>query len=168
LSSETDADKQFCALRMGVDEFLTKPIKPEHLVSAVAVRAERMKIIRSQMIRDSLTGLLNHSSSLEHLEMSVARVRLRGENVCLAVIDLDKFQEVNDGYGHPTGDRVLIALVQLLRQRLGSADIGGRIGGEEFIAILPDCDLAWAVGLFDRLRESLAAIEFTVARRPSP
>jgi diguanylate cyclase (GGDEF)-like protein len=160
LSSETDVDKQFQAMRMGGDEFLTKPIKPEHLVSAVAVRAERMKVIRSQMIRDSLTGLLNHSCSLEHLELSVAQAQRSGEDLCLATIDLDKFKQVNDSYGHPTGDRVLIALAQMLTQRLRKADIIGRIGGEEFLAILPGCTLDKAIVLFNQLRESFAALEF--------
>jgi diguanylate cyclase (GGDEF)-like protein len=160
LSSETDADKQFHAMRMGGDEFLTKPIKPEHLVSAVAVRAERMKIIRAQMVRDSLTGLLNHSNAVEHLELAVAQAKRQGGELCLAVIDLDKFKEVNDTYGHPSGDRVLIALAQLLTQRLRKADIVGRIGGEEFAAILPDCNLTTALSLFEQLRQSFAAIEF--------
>ncbi len=160
LSSETDADKQFQAMRMGGDEFLTKPIKPEHLVSAVAVRAERMKIIRSHMIRDSLTGVLNHSCALEHMEMLVAQAQRQGGEVCLAVIDLDMFKKVNDNYGHPAGDRVLIALAQLLTQRLRKSDIVGRVGGEEFIAILPDCNLATALSLFEELRKNFSAIEF--------
>ena len=164
LSSETDTDKQFDAMRMGGDEFLTKPIKPEHLVSAVAVRAERMKIIRAQMVRDSLTGLLNHSSVLEHLELSVAQAKRQGGDLCLAVIDLDKFKEVNDTHGHPSGDRVLIALAQLLAQRLRKADTVGRIGGEEFAAILPDCSLETALSLFDRLRLSFAAVEFPAGK----
>ena len=164
LSSETDADKQFQAMRMGGDEFLCKPIKPEHLVSTVAVRAERMKIIRAQMIRDSLTGVLNHSSALEHLDLSVAQAQRQSGELCLAVIDLDKFKEVNDSYGHPAGDRVLIAMAQLLTQRLRKADVVGRVGGEEFVVVLPDCKLAEAVTLFDELRESFAAIEFLAGK----
>ena len=160
LSSETDTDKQFHAMRMGGDEFLTKPIKQEHLVSAVAVRAERMKIIRSQMVRDSLTGLFNHSCTLGYLEMSVVQAQRQGGKICLAIIDLDKFKDVNDNYGHATGDRVLIALAQLLTQRLRKADIVGRIGGEEFGVILHDCDIATATTLFDQLRESFGAIQF--------
>lgn len=159
LSSETDEDKQFKAMGMGGDEFLTKPIKPEHLVSSVEARAERMKIIRSHMIRDSLTGVLNHSTSLEQLELTVAQAMRRGGEVCLAMIDLDRFKEVNDTFGHPTGDRVLIALAQLLSQRLRKADIVGRIGGEEFVAVLPDCQLAEGVALLNELRESFAALE---------
>lgn len=164
LSSETDMEKQFDAMRMGGDEFLTKPIKPEHLVSAVAVRAERMKIMRAHMVRDSLTGLLNHSSALEYLEMSVAQAQRQGGKLCLAVIDLDHFKEINDNYGHPAGDRVLIALAQMLKQRLRRADVVGRIGGEEFLAVLPDCDLATALPLFEQLRQSLATLQFAAEK----
>jgi diguanylate cyclase (GGDEF)-like protein len=168
LSSETDTDKQFQAMGMGGDEFLTKPIKPEHLVSAVAVRAERMKIIRSHMLRDSLTGVLNHSSVLEHLELAVAQGRRTGGEVCLAVIDLDRFKEVNDTFGHPAGDRVLIALAQLLTQRLRKGDIVGRVGGEEFVAVLPDCALESAVSIMDELRQSFAALELLDSKEKFP
>jgi len=168
LSSETDTDKQFQAMGMGGDEFLTKPIKPEHLVSAVAVRAERMKIIRSHMLRDSLTGVLNHSSVLEHLELAVAQARRTSSEVCLAEIDLDRFKEVNDTFGHPAGDRVLIALAQLLTQRLRKADVVGRIGGEEFVAVLPDCRLESAVAIMDELRQSFAALELLDSKEKFP
>jgi diguanylate cyclase (GGDEF)-like protein len=164
LSSETDMEKQFHAMRMGGDEFLTKPIKPEHLVSTVAFRAERMKIIRAHMIRDSLTGLLNHSSALEHLELSVAQAQRHGGELCLAVVDLDHFKQVNDSHGHPAGDSVLIALAQLLVQRLRKADVVGRIGGEEFVAVMPECALETAVSLFDELRQSFQGVEFTAGK----
>lgn len=160
LSSETDTEKQFHAMRMGGDEFLTKPIKPEHLISAVAVRAERMKIIRSFMIRDSMTGLFNHSTIKERLDLSVAGARRGSADLCFAMIDVDLFKQVNDSYGHPTGDRVLIALARFLRQRLRKTDIIGRYGGEEFAVILPDCDINAATTLLDQLRESFGGIRF--------
>ena len=162
LSSETDSDKQFHAMRMGGDEFLTKPISSERLISAVAGRAERMKVIRSLMVRDGMTGLFNHSASKEHLEMGLAAARRHGTELCFAMIDLDKFKKVNDTYGHPVGDQVLITLARLLQQRLRKTDVVGRLGGEEFAVILPECDIATAVSLLDRLRESFAGISFPV------
>jgi len=84
LSSETNTDKQFHAMRMGGDEFLTKPIKAEHLVSAVAVRAERMKIIRSLMTRDAMTGLFNHSATKERLDTDIAHALRHGNEICFA------------------------------------------------------------------------------------
>jgi diguanylate cyclase (GGDEF)-like protein len=160
LSSETDTDKQFQAMRIGGDEFLTKPIKPQHLVSSVAVRAERMKIIRSQMVRDTMTGLFNHTTTKEHLDSAIAHAQRKQEEVCFAMIDVDKFKLVNDTYGHPIGDRVLIALARLIRQRVRKADIVGRFGGEEFAVILPGCGISEAVVLLNELRESFAAVVF--------
>ncbi|MBW4054492.1 MAG: diguanylate cyclase [Proteobacteria bacterium] len=160
LSSETDLEKQFQALQTGGDAFLTKPIKPERLVSSVAARAERMKIIRSYMVRDSMTGLFNHTATKEHLDTTIALAQRKQEEVCFAMIDVDKFKLVNDTYGHPIGDRVLIALSRLIRQRVRKADTVGRFGGEEFAVVLPACSLTEAVALLNELRESFAAVSF--------
>lgn len=160
LSSETDTDKQLQAMQIGGDAFLTKPIKPQRLVSAVAARAERMKIIRAQMVRDSMTGLFNHTATKEHLDTAIAHAQRKQEEVCFAMIDVDKFKAVNDTYGHPTGDRVLIALARLIRQRVRKADTVGRFGGEEFAVILPGCNISEAVSLLNEIRESFAAVSF--------
>jgi len=160
LSSETDLDKQFQAILTGGDAFLTKPIEPHRLVSSVAARAERMKIIRSYMVRDSMTGLLNHTATKEQLDTTIALAQRKQEEVCFAMIDVDKFKSVNDTYGHPIGDRVLIALARLIRQRVRKADTVGRFGGEEFAVILPGCSISEATLLLDELRGSFAAVTF--------
>ena len=160
LSSETDTDLHRNAMRMGGDEFLTKPIKPEHLISAVAVRAERMKVIRSFMIRDGMTGLFNHSAVKERLGTAIAEAGRTGGDLCFAMIDMDLFKKINDGYGHPTGDRVLIALAKFLRHRVRKTDLVGRYGGEEFAIIFAGCDLPTAKALLDQLRENFSAIQF--------
>jgi len=160
LSSETDTDKQLQAMQIGGDAFLTKPIEPHRLISSVAARAERMKIIRSYMVRDSMTGLFNHTATKEYLDAAIADCHRKQEEVCFAMIDVDKFKLVNDTYGHPIGDRVLIALARLIRQRVRKADTVGRFGGEEFAVILPGCSLSEAVTLLNELRESFAAVTF--------
>ena len=76
------------------------------------------------------------------------------------MIDVDKFKLVNDTYGHPIGDRVLIALARLIRQRVRKADIVGRVGGEEFAVVLPGCSLSDATVILNELRESFAPISF--------
>ncbi|MBF0414004.1 MAG: diguanylate cyclase [Desulfamplus sp.] len=160
LSSETDIDLHFDARRMGGDEFLLKPIKPHHLISAVSVRAERMKLIRSFMIKDSMTGLYNHSAIKEYLSTHIERAIRNGSNISFAMIDIDRFKTVNDTYGHPVGDQVLVSLASLLKQRLRKSDVIGRYGGEEFAVILPDCSINKAVEILDQLRKNFAAICF--------
>ena len=158
LSGETDKGKQLAAMGLGADEFLVKPIRPDHLVSSVAARIERYRTLRSFMIRDSLTGLLNHTKMEEQLDIEVERARRQGRPLSFAMIDLDHFKRVNDTYGHPTGDKVLKSLSRLLQQRLRKVDVIGRYGGEEFAVVLTDTGGEDAVRVLDGIRRDLAAI----------
>ncbi|MEW5746602.1 MAG: diguanylate cyclase [Nitrospirota bacterium] len=160
LSGETNIDKQLSAMRMGGDEFLTKPIKPDHLISSVAIRAERMRTIRSFMERDSLTGLLNHTRTKLQLDIAVTRARRLGAHMAFAMIDIDRFKTVNDTYGHPTGDRVITGLSRLLQQRLRKTDIIGRYGGEEFAVVLNETNAHYAKKMLDELRTIFSQIKF--------
>jgi diguanylate cyclase (GGDEF)-like protein len=163
LSSELDHKKQFSAMRVGAEGFLTKPVNPDQLVESVGVRAERMRVLRGMMARDSLTGLLNHSETTRTLENAVAVARRTGTSMCFAMIDIDHFKHVNDSYGHPTGDQVLLGLSRLLQQRLRASDTVGRYGGEEFALILQDVDLPRACELVDALRDAFSRIQFHAA-----
>ncbi len=136
LSVETDITRQLDAMRQGGDDFLIKPVQPRHLVSAVTTRAARARVLRNLMVRDSLTGLLNHTKIKEQLEIELDRARRVGTTVSLAMLDIDHFKVINDTYGHATGDRVLRSLSRLLGQRLRQTDVIGRYGGEEFAVIL--------------------------------
>lgn len=159
LSAETDPTRQLAAMSLGGDDFLTKPIKPDHLVTAVRSRAERSRALRSFMLSDSLTGLLNHTATKEQLDRELARAVRAGSALTLAVIDIDHFKQVNDTYGHPTGDQVIKSLSRLLRQRLRTSDIVGRYGGEEFGVILPDTDGPTAVRVLDAIRDGFGRVE---------
>ena len=158
LSRETDPNKQLAALHLGGDDFLTKPIGPEHLISAVKSRVERAQTLRSFMVRDSLTGLLNHTTTKRQLSIEVARARRRNAPLAFAMIDIDHFKSVNDTYGHITGDRILKNLSQLLPQRLRRTDVIGRYGGEEFAIVLPDTDGPTAVKVLDEIRAGFAQV----------
>lgn len=162
LSSESDMDVHYEARQIGGDEFLVKPIKPNHLVSTVSALAERMKIIRSFIVRDSMTGLYNYTAIYEHLNSALEKARRYGESICFAMIDLDHFKKINDQYGHQVGDRVLMTLSRMLRQRLRKSDVIGRTGGEEFAVILPSCHISDAVNLLRDILENFAAISFPV------
>ena len=159
LSTETDAERQLEALYTGGDDFLAKPVGDLHLVSAVRSRARRSRILDSVVSRDSLTGLLKHTRIKEQLDTEIERARRSGRSLTVAMIDLDRFKEVNDRHGHQSGDAVLKSLARLLRERLRSADSIGRYGGEEFLAILPDTDAEGARKVLEDIRRAFAAIE---------
>jgi diguanylate cyclase (GGDEF)-like protein len=158
LSSETDVSRQLLAIGRGGDDFLTKPIRADHLISSVTSRAERYRILRKFMIRDSLTGLLNHSRTKEQLDLEVARAQRNESDLVFAIIDLDLFKSVNDTYGHYTGDQVIKSLSRLLQQRLRKTDTVGRYGGEEFAVILTDMDASGALKVLDTIRQDFGRI----------
>jgi len=169
LSAETDRGKQFAAMGLGGDDFLTKPIQPEHLISAISSRIERYRKLRTLMHRDGLTGLLNHTTTKEQLAQEMERARRQNKPLSFAMLDLDYFKSVNDSYGHAIGDRVLKSLAHLLSQRLRSSDTIGRFGGEEFAVILPNTDEDAASEIMQELCEGFANVrhqsegnEFTV------
>ncbi|MDD5329700.1 MAG: diguanylate cyclase [Sulfuricella sp.] len=160
LSVEDDLDRQLFAMKLGGDDFLHKPIQPEHLVSSVTSRVERSRALRSLMVRDSLTGLLNHTTIMEQLEIQVGRSQRLGGSLSFAMLDIDHFKMVNDAYGHPVGDRVLKSLSRLLRQRLRETDFIGRYGGEEFAVILNDTDGPAAVKVLDQIRDDFSRLRY--------
>jgi diguanylate cyclase (GGDEF)-like protein len=158
LSAETDRNTQIEALRLGGDDFLTKPVQISHLVSSVASRTLRSRTLRALIIRDSLTGLLNHTATEERLADEVTRAQRRQRSLAYALIDLDSFKKVNDTYGHATGDRVLISLSRLLQQRLRKSDVIGRVGGEEFVIIFTDTDGPTAARVLNEIRERFSSV----------
>ncbi|NJN66489.1 MAG: diguanylate cyclase [Chloroflexaceae bacterium] len=158
LSMETNRDKQLKAMHRGGDDFLNKDILPNHLVSAVESRARRSRALRSSMIRDGLTGLLNHTTIKEHLYREVLQARRRNVPMAFAMIDIDWFKSINDTYGHITGDRVLKSLSRVLQQRLRKTDVIGRYGGEEFAVMLPDTNGQKATQVMDEIRSGFAQV----------
>jgi len=160
LSSETDNKNQFSALRVGADGFLTKPIDPDRLISEVLLRTERMKVIRTLMVSDSLTGLLNHTTILHSLDIAMHGADRRNETLGFVMIDIDFFKKVNDRYGHSAGDQVILALSRLLKQRMRKSDYVGRYGGEEFALVLTDVQPVVATKIVNDFRKAFEALEF--------
>jgi len=158
LSSEDDIEKQLETMKLGADDFLNKEITPKNLIASVSARIKRARKLRSLMTRDSLTNLLNHTSTKKQLNIEIKRAERSNTSLCFAMIDIDHFKQVNDNYGHLTGDRVIKQLSRLLQQRLRSTDIVGRYGGEEFAVIMPDTPIEAAAIVLDELRESFSKI----------
>ncbi|MCF5733087.1 response regulator [Pseudomonas syringae] len=160
LSAEDDQDKQLDAMSEGGDDFLTKPIKPRHLITTVRNRAARARNLKARMVRDSLTGLYNHTHILQLLEDCSFRSRREGKPLCFAMLDIDHFKRVNDSHGHPMGDRVIKSLALFLKQCLRKTDFIGRYGGEEFAIVMPDTDIQSAHGVLDDIRHRFAEIHY--------
>lgn len=120
---------------------------------------QQQKRVAEQEARvDPLTGLNNRRAFFEMADREVNRAVRHGFPVALAMLDMDHFKAINDIHGHATGDRVLVALAEVLRQSTREVDVVGRLGGEEFVILMPDTSREAAVLAAERLREAVAAI----------
>jgi diguanylate cyclase (GGDEF)-like protein len=160
LSAETDIAKQMSALIKAGDDFVTKPISDNALVATVFSRAQRARLLSNALARDSLTGLLKHGDIKEQVAIELERALRSGDRASVAMLDIDHFKRVNDSHGHAAGDNVIRALANLLRQRLRRIDSLGRYGGEEFLAVLPDCPPEQARLILDEIRQRFAELRF--------
>jgi diguanylate cyclase (GGDEF)-like protein len=134
--------------------FLT--LMADQMLAWWRVREERIH----QLSRtDALTNLHNRRSILELLEQELTRLRRKPAPLSVVILDLDHFKKVNDTWGHPMGDRVLQIAARILRESVREGDHVGRYGGEEFMLILPDTDLAEAMIVLERCRQQLLAAE---------
>lgn len=162
LSTEDDKNKKLTAISLGGDDFLTKPISPQDLVSAVRSRSNRASILNYYMTTDSLTGLLNHSSVLNRLNIEITRAKQQNATLSFIMIDIDNFKLINDTYGHPFGDVVIKKLTSILVVSLRNQDIIGRYGGEEFALILPGANLENSQKICNDLRLKFSNYAFNI------
>lgn len=117
---------------------------------------------------DPLTGVYNRRTMTDLAMRAVADARRHGRPLSLLALDVDHFKRINDEFGHEAGDLALCALVDLLRRELRASDIISRIGGEEFVVILPDTNERAAGTLAERIRARVSDSGFTVAGWPAP
>lgn len=160
LSAERDPALQLKARILGGDDFISKSVDPEMLVSLVRMRAERAMRLRSIMDRDCLTGLLNRGRFIDRLYQEFERCRRTDAEMSLALIDLDHFKNVNDTYGHLSGDEVLRTLAHSLSSGLRGIDVIGRYGGEEFGVILLGAPPEGALIAVEKVRQRFSEIMF--------
>lgn len=116
---------------------------------------------------DPLTGLNNRRTIEAALQVEVHRASRYGSPVSVILCDVDRFKSINDTFGHPTGDEVLCALARTLQQSLREVDVVGRWGGEEFLIVLPETDVAGALIVAERLCAAIRAISPFHAGPPS-
>jgi diguanylate cyclase (GGDEF)-like protein len=164
LTTERELHARIQSARAGGDDYLIKPVSGGLLLSTVAARAQRGRLVKSLLDRDGLTQLLTHTAFLDRARSAVSLRSRNPESTCAWImLDLDTFKSINDRYGHAVGDRVLAAVSTLLRQRLRQSDTIGRYGGEEFAILISDLDESQVVRLVSRVLE-----EFSQQDREAP
>ncbi|MFK7571831.1 GGDEF domain-containing protein [Pseudomonas sp. Env-17] len=127
---------------------------------------EHLEVQRQKALLDPLTGLPNRAAWSERLDYEVNAWHQRGNSLSLAMLDLDHFKRINDGYGHLAGDKVLKIIANVLSKRLRPTDFIARFGGEEFVLLMPDSALADALAVGEVLREAIAACPFHFKGEP--
>ncbi|HET8950146.1 MAG TPA: diguanylate cyclase [Solirubrobacteraceae bacterium] len=165
---DLDLDAAVAALHRGVQDFLVEPFSDAELVTRVDA-AGRTKVLQEELVgqserleamlfEDPLTGLSNRRFILTQLGGAVSAARRHERTLSVAIVDIDHFKAVNDEHGHAAGDRVLAAVAGAMREHLRAEDQLGRLGGEEFLALLPDADARAAAATAEKLRSETAAL----------
>lgn len=132
-----------------------------------ALRANEGHLVRLATT-DTLTGLANRRHVLAELERELQRSDRTGKPLSILMLDLDRFKDVNDRFGHAVGDAVLAEVAARCRARLRAIDLCGRLGGEEFVVVLPESDAAGAAATARRLCADLAESPVATEAGPVP
>src|SRR5262249_54743325 len=113
-------------------------------------------------ITDALTGLHNRYYMESHLTALAEQAMARGKSLTVIMLDIDYFKSINDNYGHDAGDDVLRQLAMRVRKSIRGIDLACRFGGEEFVVVMPETDMAVATIVAERLRRRIAAEPFAI------
>jgi two-component system, cell cycle response regulator len=165
LTARTDREDLLQGLQAGADDYIRKPFDPAELDARlrtgqrildlqdklIAAREE----LRFRATHDSLTGLGTRSVVLESLSREYSRQQREGGAFGLILLDIDRFKEVNDKYGHLCGDSVLQAIAAAVKDSLRPYDTVGRYGGEEFLIVVPKADAESALRIAERIRKAI-------------
>ncbi|MDF1686036.1 MAG: two-component system cell cycle response regulator [Parvibaculaceae bacterium] len=172
LVEEGNVERLVRALDMGVNDYVVRPIERHELMARVRTQLrhkryqEKLRISLhaslEMAVTDPLTGLHNRRYMTNHLTTQVDTCGSNDKHVCLLVLDIDFFKLVNDTYGHPAGDEVLKEFAKRLKANVRGIDLPCRFGGEEFVVVMPDTDVAFASSIAERLREQVADVAFEI------
>lgn len=155
------------AMDAGADDFLAKPFDPLELKAGLLV-GQRIVELQQKLVsanaalqfaasHDFLTGAWNRSEILAFMQRELARARRDATSVGIVLVDVDHFKKVNDEFGHETGDCVLKEITKRFSSSLREYDGIGRYGGEEFLLVIPGCDLATSVRRANQIRELISS-----------
>lgn len=120
---------------------------------------EKNKLLSELAIRDGMTGMLNHNASIEKLNTMKSAALRYGYKLAVIMLDIDLFKSINDTYGHPTGDKILLEIAKVIKKNIRKSDAAGRYGGEEFIILLHNTDEKSALELAQRIRKGIAFLK---------
>jgi two-component system cell cycle response regulator len=172
-----DMPRLIKGLDIGASDYLMKPIDPNELLARVRIQIRRRRYqdrLRANYERslslaltDSLTGLYNRRYAMRHLDGLMRRVAATGKTLGVLVCDLDRFKSVNDTYGHAAGDEVLKQFAQRATSCMRNIDMLARMGGEEFVAFLPDTDGQTALRVAERLVKKVGETPMMVDGAPN-
>jgi diguanylate cyclase (GGDEF)-like protein len=171
LTSRDRREDRLNGLRAGADDFLTKPPDPDELAVRLEI-AERILRVHQQLALqnqqlaelatiDELTGTKNRRRFREDLELLFGQADRVAAPLSLIMLDIDKFKEYNDAYGHPAGDEVLRLTGLVLKGTVRGHDVVARYGGEEFVVLLPATDVAESLEVAERVKSAIAQCRWT-------
>jgi two-component system, cell cycle response regulator len=166
-----DEQRLMRALDIGVNDYLIRPIDRQELLARVNTQVRRARYAEQlrvsvqtsieMAVTDALTGLYNRRYMETHLSHLVEHSINRGKPLSALAIDVDFFKPVNDTHGHDVGDKVLQELATRIRENIRNVDMACRVGGEEFIIILPATELHLAQKIAERIRRAIATKPFS-------
>jgi len=166
LTSKSQKEDLITGLEAGADDYLTKPFDAPELKAKLRAGMRILDLqtelinareaLRVQATQDPLTGLWNRGAILEALRREIARAKRERNSVAVVMADLDHFKRINDSYGHLAGDAALRQVADRMRSSIRPYDAIGRYGGEEFLILLPGCNIPGAATVAERLMTSIA------------
>jgi two-component system cell cycle response regulator len=165
-------------LEIGAHDYILRPVDRNELLARVRTQVRRKRYqdrLRSNYesslsmaLTDSLTGLFNRRYLMVHMEKMLNKNRETKKSLCALLMDIDHFKKINDTYGHAVGDQVLKTFAERVSKRLRSFDLVARLGGEEFVVVLPDILPDIAMQVAERLRKGICNEPFVVDSPHSP
>jgi two-component system cell cycle response regulator len=159
-------------LEIGVNDYLARPIDKNELLARVRTQIRKKRYTErlrdnvqlsiEMAITDALTGLYNRRYMETHVGTLVEQAAARGKPLTVLVLDIDYFKAINDTHGHDAGDDVLREFAIRIRKSIRGIDLACRYGGEEFVVVMPETDLAVATMVAERLRRRIASEPFPI------
>ena len=166
LVDEDDTRVMLKGLEFGVNDYIIMPVDYNEMAARVKTQIRRKKFqdalksnyqqTISRAITDSLTGLYNRHYLNAHLDNLVRQALNNNKPLSLIIIDVDHFKSVNDTYGHDIGDQVLKQISEIIIKSIRSADLAARLGGEEFVVLMPETDAQQSSDAAERIRKTVA------------